>query len=193
MTFHGQPTGYRLSDFWRWYSSDLLNNTLRGAYAEFIVSSALGAEIRKTYEDWTPWDITVPAVWTDPAGAERIEIRAEVKSSAYLQSWPQKKFSRIVFGIRPTLAWSETAGYESDPHRQSDVYIFCLYRVKDRTRAEPLDLDGWTFYVLPTAVLDELCGRQKTITLPSLLRLKPVETDYAGIADAVKLVLGIER
>ena len=115
MTFHGQSTGHCLNDFWRQHFSDLLSNTLRGSYAEFIVSSALGVDIKGSYEEWAPWDITLPFDWTDASGTRRNEIRIEVKSSAYIQSWSQKKLSRIVFGIRPTQAWNENNRREAVP------------------------------------------------------------------------------
>ena len=37
--FRGKDTGLRLRDFWSWGFSDLLDNTLRGSYAEFIVAA----------------------------------------------------------------------------------------------------------------------------------------------------------
>ena len=42
--FKGADTGYCLCDFWRWGFSDLLENKLRGSYAEFIVTTALGID-----------------------------------------------------------------------------------------------------------------------------------------------------
>lgn len=42
--FDDMPIGKSLGDYWRWNASDLLNNTLRGSYCEFIVSAALGID-----------------------------------------------------------------------------------------------------------------------------------------------------
>ena len=70
-------------------------------------------------------------------------------------------------------------------YRQSDLYVFCLYTQTDREKADPLVLDDWTFYVIPTERLDRCCGSQKTISLNSLLALGPVQADYGGIRDAV--------
>jgi hypothetical protein len=41
--FHsgGLDLGFSLLEFWRWRSSDLVSNTLRGVLAEFIVAKAL--------------------------------------------------------------------------------------------------------------------------------------------------------
>ena len=60
IVFDKMPIGYSLSDYWRWNASDLLNNTLRGSYCEFIVSSALDVDLSGVNEDWTPYDISSP-------------------------------------------------------------------------------------------------------------------------------------
>ena len=44
--------GHLLSDYWAWNSSDLLINTERGSFSEFIVSSALDLDLSGTREDW---------------------------------------------------------------------------------------------------------------------------------------------
>ena len=165
-----------------------MNNTLRGAYCEFIVAAALGLDLSACREDWTPWDLTVPKQWHDgEACSEAIHI--EVKSCAYLQSWRQSKLSSIVFSIRPPLAWNEGVGYEQVARRQADIYIFGLYTITDREKADPLILDGWRFYVIPTSVINDHCGNQKTITLHALEKLNPQITDYSGVKDAVLLAM----
>ena len=55
--FDGMPTGYLLNDFWRWQSSDLLNNALRGVLAEFIVAKALGIDTNGPRFEWEPFDL----------------------------------------------------------------------------------------------------------------------------------------
>ena len=97
--------------------------------------------------------------------------------------------SSIQFSIRPTRAWSPQTGYADEVVRQSDVYVFCLYKETVRDRADPLVLDGWDFYVMPTARLNEACGAQKTISFPSLLKLNPVKADYSSIKAAILSVV----
>lgn len=189
LMFDGMATGFHLSDFWEWSSSDLLNNTLRGTYCEFVVAAALDLDLSLCRTDWTPWDLTVPYQWRD-GDVLKDEIHIEVKSSAYLQSWEQGKPSNILFSIRPTAAWDAAGGYERETRRQSDVYVFGLYAVTDRAEADPLILDGWRFYVLPTRTLDSICGGQKTISLRSLEKLEPIVTDYAGVRDAIYQSIG---
>lgn len=169
--------GFLLSDFWSWNSSDLLNNTLRGALAEFIVAMALGIDTSSPREDWSSYDLLYK------------NCKLEIKSSAYLQSWNLDTISKIVFGIKPTRAWSPSEGYGNEIVRQSDAYIFCLFACADREKANPLLLNQWEFYVLPTRVLDEKCQNQKTISLQSLVLLEPVKCDYCTLKDAVDSLL----
>ena len=172
--FHGDPVGIRLSDFWSWSSSDLLNNTLRGVLAEFIVASALGIDTSEAREDWAAYDLVT-----------NTGRKIEVKCSAYLQSWSQKKLSKITFSIRPARSWNSDDNYSAEIKRWSDLYVFCIYGCKDR-RESPLQLDRWEFYVLSTASLNKRCGIQKTIALSSLLSLSPVKVTYEQLRETVE-------
>lgn len=165
-TYNGMPVGVLLNDFWSWNSSDLLNNTLRGALAEFIVASAIGLDTSVSREDWTAYDLETES-----------GVKIEVKSSAYLQSWNEERLSKIRFSIRPSRAWDTDTDYSDESKRWSDLYVFCLYASKERTES-PLHLENWEFYVLPTYLLNENCGTQKSITLNSLLSLQPIKTTY---------------
>lgn len=172
--FRGKDTGLRLRDFWSWGFSDLLDNTLRGSYAEFLVASALGIDLSEARVNWEPWDLTF-----------RGSIRVEVKSCSYLQAWEQKHPSNIQFSIRPAIRWTAADGFSGEQRRQSDVYVFCLFTEKDPAVADPMRLDSWAFYVLPTRVLDEHCGEQKSISLNSLLKLSPERVDFGELRAAV--------
>lgn len=176
--FDDMPIGKLLSDFWAWNSSDLLNNTLRGALAEFIVATALELDTDICRKDWTPYDLETPS-----------GIKIEVKSSAYLQSWNTDRISNIRFSISPSRAWDAETGYDDKVMRQSDVYVFCVYASTTKEDT-PLLLDQWEFYVLPTSMLNDNVSSQKTISLSSLLKLNPVKTDFAGlgtVVDTIKL------
>ena len=144
----------RLLDFWAWAYSDLVGNTERGKLAEYIVSLAMDcAEDRS--EGWGAFDILSPE-----------GIKIEVKTSAYLQSWAQKKTSDIRFGIRETLAWdSKTNSFAESARRQADVYVFCVENCKEQELVNPLDLTQWDFYPIATAVLQGLPpGRGKKLS-----------------------------
>lgn len=173
-TYEGMPAGILLSDFWAWNSSDLLNNTLRGALAEFLVASAIGIDTSEARQDWTPYDLL------SPSGR-----KIEVKCSAYLQSWNADRLSKIQFSIRPARSWDSENDFSDDVKRWSDLYVFCLYASKDRSET-PLQLEQWEFYVLPTSVLNAQCYSKKSITLNSLLTLSPAKVTYEDLYDTIE-------
>ncbi len=156
-TVNGAPTGPSILDFWRWSASDIVSNTMRGLLAEYIVSSALeGAAGVRT--EWDAYDVRTAH-----------GLKVEVKSSAYIQSWAQKKHSANSFGIRPTQGWeASTNVYTSERKRQADVYVFCLLAHTDQETLNPMELEQWRFWVVATASLDERLGGQKTLSLSTL-------------------------
>lgn len=162
--FHGSAgiTDHALLDFWRWASSDLLSNATRGVLAEYIVGLALGCA-DGTRREWDAADLLTDA-----------GTRVEVKSAAYLQTWTQAALSKISFGIQPTRGWDAvTNTVAEDRRRQADVYVFALLQHRLKTTVDPLDLDQWAFYVLPTKTLDERAPEQRSISLSGLLALEP--------------------
>ena len=173
-TYKDKPASFSIQDFWVWAASDILNNTLRGTVAEYIVSQATRAQARVRIE-WDPIDITTPE-----------GIKIEVKSAAYLQSWPQKRPSAISFSIAKKRPWNpETNQYGETRVRSADVYVFCLLTPKDGRNVKPLDLTQWAFYVLPTSKLNSCLGDQKTVSLSRLKDLEAVALGYDQIRNAV--------
>lgn len=165
---------FSLLDFWQWSTSGLINNTTRGILAEFIVAQSLGiaGSIRSP---WDAYDLLLPN-----------GIKVEVKSSAYIQAWYQKKLSNITFGIGKTRGWNEQTNMpDSELKRQADIYIFCLLNHKIQDTIDPLDMDQWDFYILLTSVLDSNVGDQKRIGLRSLMELNPLHAKYGDIAKGV--------
>lgn len=55
--------------------------------------------------------------------------------------------------------------------RHAEVYVFALLAHQNKQTVEPLDVSQWTFYVLPTWVLDGRTRSQHSITLPTLCKL----------------------
>lgn len=164
----------KLLNFWSWGQSDILNNSLRGVLAEYIVATALGVNTGVRVE-WDAYDLITEN-----------GIKIEVKSCAYLQSWQQNSYSNIIFDIRNTMGWnSETNEYSTEVKRQSDVYVFCLLKHKDKETVDPLNLEQWEFYILATQILNDKKGKQKSIGLNSLLKLNPIITNYKGIKSAI--------
>jgi hypothetical protein len=178
-TLDGNDTGISVSEFWSWAYSDLLNNTLRGVLAEFLVKKSFSflpppRKILRT--DWTPYDLA------SPSGR-----RIEVKSAAYLQSWTEDYFSHIIFDIAPKRAWNPQTGYSPERSRHSDLYVFCLYTARSREQSIR-NLDLWEFYVLPTSVLDQQKPNQKSIALNSLLSLEPIKTNFQDLGNIIETI-----
>jgi hypothetical protein len=172
----GRTLPFRLSDFWRWSASDLLGNAIRGVLAEFIVGRALGLDGTEPRAEWDAVDLRTSG-----------GLKIEVKSAAYLQSWEQPAPSKIIFGIAPAKRpWDAATNTAlNEPGRQADVYVFCLFREKDRERADPLDLGQWVFFVLPTRVLDEKLGDQKTVGLGTLERIGAMPCTFNELRETV--------
>ena len=160
--------------FWRWAYSNIMGNSERGAFAEYLVACALGIA-DKTRVDWDKYDLLTPE-----------GISVEVKTSGYIQTWDQEKLSNIVFGIRPTLGWDrETNTYSSDKIRQADVYVFCVHKHKEQETINPLDISQWDFYVLKTEILDSKAPEQKSASLASILKMGTEKCELSEIHDII--------
>lgn len=158
LSIDNQVLSYSLLDFWRWSASDILSNAMRGRFAEFIVGSAIDLDIQQLRHEWAAYDLR---------SKEGIEI--EVKSSAYLQSWQQVKYSNISFSIKSSKAWEADKGLRcEESKRQAHIYIFCLLHHKVQESIDPMKLEQWSFYVVPTYKLAE---KQASISLKPLQKL----------------------
>ena len=154
--FRGAPLPSSVKDFWAWSMSRLIADGPRGDLAEFIINTALGMDMTEPKRGWGECDIVYPH------GGK--PVRIEVKCSTLLQAWERPSPPKPVFSIAKTLNCDiEDAGdgYRyigrdgSPPKRRSDIYVFCLFAEEDRSRANPMVLDQWRFYVVPTAAIDE--------------------------------------
>ena len=155
---------FNLIDFWSWNQSDLVVNITRGILSEFIIKQSLEIE-SNTRIEWDDYDLV-----------SNSGKKIEVKSSSYIQSWNQNKFSEIEFDISPTR--SSFSGPDDTKRRWSDFYIFCVLKNKNQNTLNPLDLEQWEFYVLETKILNEKKPNQKKIRLNPLLKLNPIKCNY---------------
>ncbi|WP_017259099.1 hypothetical protein [Pedobacter arcticus] len=171
---NGVSTQFSLLDFWRWSVSDILSNATRGRFAEFIVATAVGGHPATLRDEWDAYDFI---------SEEGIKI--EVKSAAYIQSWNQKALSPISFSIKKAKVWDLiTDMRQNEPSRHADVYVFCHLKHIDQDTIDPLKMEQWDFYVLPTSTLNNYTRSQHSITLNSLIKLAPAKT-YAELSEAV--------
>lgn len=176
-TLNNNELDFKLFEFWSWSQSDLLSNSLRGVLAEYIVRQGLGIKDCGRIE-WNAYDLV-----TDKG------IKIEVKSGAYVQSWHQDKPSIISFNIAPTLGWdAETNEFGSDYIRHADCYVFCLLHHRDKETINPLNLNQWKFYILPTKELNSKKTKQKTIRLSELIKLQVTECCYNELKSAVESI-----
>lgn len=158
---NGVSMKHTLLDFWRWSTSDIMSNATRGRFAEFIVGTAVGLNPENLRDEWDAYDLT-----TEDG------IKIEVKSAAYIQCWNQKCFSTISFSIKPARYWdSETFIQRGEPKRHADIYVFCHLKHKDQNTIDPLKMEQWDFYVLPSYRLDNYERSQSSITINSLKKL----------------------
>jgi hypothetical protein len=160
--------GTTIGDFWSWAYSDILLNTTRGVFAEFLVGTALGV-VGGVRSAWDSFDLLY----------ERSGI--EVKSSAYIQSWhrPHDPSSSISWGIEERFAYDAVTDTWGDTQtRSAECYVFCLYTERVRESADVLDLNKWRFYVLSTKRINSELGMQKRVSLGTVKDM----TDPVGYA-----------
>lgn len=175
--FNDKQLNFGLLDFWKWAYSDFTNNISRSVLAEFIVASALNISDRARVM-WSPCDLIYQ------------NLRIEVKSAAYIQSWEAKHPDRISFRIAPSRLPDETGDYKDNAplQRNSDIYVFCIYTAMSPDES-PFNLDLWDFFILKTCILDRDKPNQKTITLPSLIRLSPTKCNYSELKNKIEALL----
>jgi hypothetical protein len=51
--------------------------------------------------------------------------------------------------------------------------VFALLAHTDKATVNPLDLDQWSFYAVPTAKLEERIGRRRSLSLKTVRELAP--------------------
>ena len=132
-----------LEDYWRWSASSLLDNVARGVLAEFIVSEALREYLPKRPRvEWENYDLT-PTI-------NGRKVTVEVKSSAEVQAWCQKGYSRLSFRAAATRKsyWNDGWKRRPEPER-ADLYVFCALRKTDiKSHLDALNLNNWEFCVV---------------------------------------------
>lgn len=163
-----------LNSFWKWAYSNVMDNAERGALAEYLVACALGVN-GNVRVNWDKYDLLSPE-----------GISVEVKSSGYLQSWGQDRLSSLSFGIQPTYGWDNSSNtYDTQLSRQADIYVFCIHKHTKQETVNPLDIAQWDFYLLPTTILNQKAGEQKSVSLSSLIRMGAEQCDYRNLHERI--------
>ena len=150
-----------IARFQNWALGNLVGNTNRGIFAEWLVGQALGAiGDEETREEWDECDLRY-------RGA-----KVEVKSSGRDQTWHQDTRSSPRFNIKcRTRTWDPQTGKSTQhdpPIRPADVYVFCLHEPIPATNDNVRDLGCWKFWVVSKRTLDNRLGSQKSVGLSTL-------------------------
>lgn len=158
-------------DFWRFAMADLRTNNVRGYFAEFLVAKAVGA--RGPRVEWDAYDVEAPDGTT-----------IEVKSSAYVQAWAQRRPSTIRFTGLTGRTWTPETGTASAATYNADLYVFALQTAKSHEEYDVFDVDQWRFYVVPRQMLEQLGSR--SIGLSALERLDIGPVTWSELADTIR-------
>lgn len=178
-TLNGESI-FTVLDFWRFLYSDLSNQ--HEVIAEYLVSRALEIEKPENVSSWTGYDLSYRAK------------RIEVKSTTYVHPWNKTKVSKTrTFSIAPSsnYYWYGRSDIDGKAKaRQNELYVFCLNTNQDIEKADPLSIDPWTFYVVPTFIINAMCERynnpnQKTISLGVVRKLSNGAVGWLNLRHAI--------
>ena len=175
--YENQKIGLNILNYWQWHYSDIF--ALHDTIAEFIVAKALECKGPINTGSWTLYDIAYR------------NKRIEVKETSYYHSWQtdeEPKSKVRTFGI--TKAYSKYQDNTSELARQNDIYIFCLNTGETKEESNPLKLEHWEFYVIPTFTINEKCKDGKTISL-SRVRKMTKKVDFLHLKEKVDEVVEV--
>lgn len=184
-TLNGVSQEFKLIDFWRFQFPNIYD--LQSKIAEFLVAKALGQRDAHNIDYWTLYDIE----YQDDEKYQK-PLRIEVKETSYYHPWSGDNVysEHRSFGITKAnssyQAETEHPGeeHENKYERQNDIYVFCLNTGTTRADSYPLELANWEFYVIPTFIINEKCGDNKSITLNRVRKLAPC-VGYAELKDTI--------
>lgn len=159
-------------DFWRFALPDVTTNNTRGWLAEYLVWRAIGVD-RPVRIEWDAFDV----LWGD--------VRIEVKSSAYIQRWAQRRSSTLGFqGLRGKLLDPLTNKYAADATYNADVYVLAVNLADDRSTFDQLDVSQWRFAVLSRKAI--AATGQDTLGWARAQELATAMVTFDGLAGAIR-------
>lgn len=162
-------------EFTKWAFSNVLDNSTRGLIAEYLVFLAVDGR-GDARVNWDAFDV-----------AMQDGTKIEVKTSGYLQSWPQKKPSILTFDISKKDPWLAAENrFLGKNCRYADIWVFAVHTETEIDKADPFDTKQWQFLVTTSTWLDTEFKEQKTVRYSTLCSkgLKPVE--YPEISKAIQ-------
>ena len=170
---NGKSVGFNMLDFWKFEFSNIYD--MQDEISEFIVAKALEIDVPYNKEMWTLCDI----MYRDK--------RIEVKETSYYHPWNKdgQVSEQRAFGITKANSIYEKPDEENKYERQNDLYIFCVVNGNTREESNPLNLNNWDFYIVPTSVINEKCKDNKTISLSRIQNMGYRPFDFSKIKEEV--------
>ena len=166
--FEDKELEFGILDFWKYKYSNIWN--MQEYIAEFLIEKALGLEKSQNTDSWTLYDINYR------------NKRIEIKETSYYHPWNEngKISNQRVFGITMANSSYENTEIENKFERQNDLYVFCLNTGKTKEEANPMNIKNWEFYIVPTKIINDICGTNKTISLNKVKNIAE-QIDYFEI------------
>ena len=164
---NGSDTGLSLSDYRNWFARNQRLGTLKSSVVDYCVGKLLtGLE--------TPYG-ALYRVGSEDMQLSDDGIRVDLRWTDWLACTNRSVRDSVSFPLR----------FGSWPA----VVIFGLRDSAERWHPV-LDLDAWDFYSVSGRIMSEAYMGADRISLPALLSLGPVWSDYNGIPDAIQQSMG---
>ena len=177
--FNSKEMTFGILELWQQKYSNVYN--MQEVIAEFLVEKALGMDKSFNSDYWTLYDILYR------------NCRIEVKETGYYHPWNEngKISSQRIFGITMANSNYEEKDAENKFERQNDIYVFCLNTGTTKETSNPMNINNWIFYIVPTSIINEQCGNNKTISLNRVKEFAK-EVQYDKIKETIDDIIDNE-
>jgi len=174
--FNNKELSFGILEFWQQKYSNIYN--MQEVIAEFLVEKALGIDKAQNTDYWTLYDILYR------------NYRIEIKETSYYHPWNKNAnvSKRRTFGITQANSTYDSQDTENKFERQNDIYVFCLNTGETEETSNPMNLNNWEFYIIPTSVINKECGNNKTISLNRVRKLTQ-KISYDKIKETIDSII----
>jgi hypothetical protein len=178
--FDDKELDFGILDFWKYKYSNVWN--MQEYIAEFLIEKSLRLEKSQNTDSWTLYDINYR------------NKRIEIKETSYYHPWNEnsKISKQRVFGITMANSSYENSSEENKFERQNDLYIFCLNIGETKEESNPMNIKNWEFYIVPTKIINNVCGNNKTINLGKVKNIAK-QVDYFEIKNYIDYLIDNEE
>ena len=172
--YNNKELEFGILDFWKYKYSNVWN--MQEYIAEFLIEKALGLE--KSIQGQKK-------ILDELAYLTQVK-RIEIKETSYYHPWNEngKISNQRVFGITMANSSYENSVEENKFERQNDLYVFCLNTGQNKKESNPMDIKNWEFYIVSTNIINNLCGKNKTISLGKVKNIAE-QVDYFEIKNYI--------